>query len=297
MGLIGGPVKIHDAVFVDAPLADFFVTERHGAVHAIRWLESGDFAAGLTRTLSAYVRLHDAGRDELARALGLAPDFPRATLILVSDRMDDDWVRVVSTLNLPVMLLRAHSLVDGTRHSAGCLFEKCFASRPPRERPGAGAFDRIGPAVMAPRVEDEASGISAAGTASTEKAEPFPDEEAPPEAESGAARHLQDIAGDFEEIALEGSVEPLGEDELPCDDADAEPMTTPAAEPLLNEEPIAAEPREFPEPVSEGAPFREPAEAENDSAPVDDDPSRLLSDEELATFRLLENVLEATRAG
>lgn len=303
MGLIGGPVEVHDTAFIDAPLADFFVTERSRDLYAIRWLESGDFAAGLTRTLSAYVRLHEGGRGELSRALGLPFDFSPATLVLVSDRMDDDWIRVVSTLKIPVMLLRAHSLVDGTRHSAGCLFERCFFTRGTGER--ANISSGPGPADLshgAVPLRAQAEGIRPTDPAPRAIGAGFAVETAPDDRpvrlqETPAAERLRSVAETDEEELPSASAPEEEARESPASGSE------PASESGSPETVTPGDRIESMEEVEPRSPgdtgFRpspgEPADAESPPSDGEEDPSHLLSEEERATFRLLENVLESTR--
>lgn len=297
VGLIGGPVKIHDTVFIDAPLADFFVTERNRDLYAIRWLDSEEFASGLTRTLSAYVRLHEAGRGELARMLDLPDDFPPATLVLVSDRMDDDWRRVVSTLRIPVMLLRAHSLVDGTRHSAGCLFEKCFAARSAPEefpargnQPGPGEPGKVAERPHArPDVSRSFPEVSGPASSPSAPREPQPDDRPVRPQATSAPQQLRSLAEVVEKDSGAENAETGEQDRGASLHAPAEPESK-----LPEEQDEMA--FETPSSTEGGAGDSTAPEADAEPSADSDDPGRLLSDEEIATFRLLENVLESTRS-
>jgi len=301
VGLIGGPARIHDAVFIDAPLADFFVTERGRDLYAIRWLDSGDFASGLTRTLSAYVRLHETGKGEFARALGLPEDFSPATLVLVSDRVDDDWMRVVSTLRIPVMLLRAHSLVDGTRHSAGCLFEKCFAARAAEPKPSGGFQSAVGSREAAPvdaSLDSNAPPSPTRDLVREPDVSPVPDLELQPDdrpvasRESSAARHLRQVSEVLEEEAAPEPEERAAEAD-PAPEAPAETVPPSSDSPAEREEILQTMP--IPDEMTSRSEGEATESGAAESSTDRDGPLQYLSDEEIATFRLLENVLESTR--
>jgi hypothetical protein len=127
-GVVGSPVRLHDAQFLDLPLADFFASDPDGRLFAVRWIEGRELASRLFEMLAGFARLQVSGRSALASALGLPADFPSLTLILVSDAVGDAWADVASTLNIPIVGLRVHLLVDGAGDFAGCYFETRFAT-------------------------------------------------------------------------------------------------------------------------------------------------------------------------
>lgn len=295
VGLIGGPARLHDALFLDAPIADFFATVDN-RLYLIRWIDSHEFAGALTRTLSELVRLNQTGRPAAARFFGLPEDFPSPTLVLVSDRLEEDWVRVVSLLRVPVMLLRAHSLVDGTRHSAGCLFEKRFASAGDRiaegHRPPGTAAPRP-PLQAAPRRDDDAivPGPSAhpGPAADLRLAAVDLDEPVAPLADIHPDEEIEAV---FETTPDRGGAtgqpptvdSPSGRGaSIGPEDARPEPADASASSPAAAAEVPAEEPAA--PPSSPSASFR----------PVSDwsAPRSLLSDEEAATFKLLETMLQS----
>jgi hypothetical protein len=129
--------------FLDLPLADFFASDPDGRLFAVRWIEGRELASRLFEMLAGYARLQVSGRSALASALGLPADFPSLTLILVSDAVGDAWADVASTLNIPIVGLRVHLLLDGAGDFAGCYFETRFAT-------GGWRYDRA-PGSASPR--------------------------------------------------------------------------------------------------------------------------------------------------
>jgi hypothetical protein len=152
--VVGSPVRLHDARFLDLPLADFFASDPSGRLFAVRWIEARELAARFFEMLAGYARLQTSGRPALAQALGLPQNFPSLTLILVSDTVGDAWAEVATTLNIPLVGLRVHPLLDGAGQFAGCYFETRFA-------PGDAAWGS-GSAVLEPVREREPHGAAAA---------------------------------------------------------------------------------------------------------------------------------------
>lgn len=155
-GVVGFPVRLREAQFVDLPLADFFASDPQGRLFAVRWLEAREFASRLFEILGLYARLHGPGRAAFARALGLAEDFAPLTLILVSDALGDAWSDVASTLRIPVVGLRVHPLLDGAGGFSGCFFERRFgpADLGVADRGVAALAEPQAPAPAAPRNQD-----------------------------------------------------------------------------------------------------------------------------------------------
>lgn len=308
VGLIGGPARLHDALFLDAAFADFFASDDEGRLYIIRWIDGQDFAPVFTHTVGEVVRLNEAGRAVAARIFELPDDFPTPTLVLVSDRIEEDWVRLVSALRIPVILLRAHSLVDGTRHSAGCLFEKCYASPAPSALPSRPAMSAIPRSDVAPRgdagpILPRAPGFPSP-TADLRLAAVDPDE---PVESLDAIQPHEELDVPLAETLLERqerstasalaagvAIEPAGKE------GNRPGSAKPALEESAGETPTAA---------LEAGP-RAPAPAAQASldgdglAAADSEVSRtstetwaapraLLTDEEAATFRLLESMLES----
>lgn len=127
-GIVNARLRIHKAEFLDFRLADFFASDGDGRVFAVRWMPAADFPRSMFELLGTYARLHAAGRDRFAGAMGVAADFPPVTLILVSNEAGGGWGDVVSTLDLPIIGLRVHSLQNEAGEPAGCFFERCFST-------------------------------------------------------------------------------------------------------------------------------------------------------------------------
>lgn len=327
-GLVGEPVRTHDANFADVPLADFFATSETGRLYAIQWIDASDFSAVLTRTLGAYVRFHATGRDQACRTFGLRPGFPPATLILVCNRVEEDWASILSTLSIPLILIRAHALIDGNREAAGCLFENRYSSGQSSETiarflPRVGDSGAIASPASSPSGEgeaDEAHQLLSAGSPPNAEAsrlsEPGEDRvsteptsnQSEDEPEEAATGEPDSPAPSPRFAGAEGAWEPERCEPLEPEEWVDEAILKPTG---LLDTSLKDGLKDGPESGLKAGPDSGEVEAseEQETSLVErmglehmgetprgtehawDTPAELLTDEETATFRLLENVL------
>jgi hypothetical protein len=158
--VFGRPLRAGTIDALGAGGADFFAVDARGEVYAVRWIEPEGLAAGLFDLVADWQRLEDAGREELARRLGVESGEAAGPIrwVLVGAAFGEGAMRAARALAFPVHFIRVRRVRASAGGRPAYFFELIEAGRESarvvKDRP-ARASDRSGAPVL-PAVEGAA---------------------------------------------------------------------------------------------------------------------------------------------